>query len=291
MNGVLGLIILLLACIGLVLIVVALGLAMAPVSRAMLETFMDRTGVVLTSDSAPLVVDGLARSRRWRTAGVLLSLAVWLAWSIVSGTVVLDTTMGALVALGYALGAVAGEVRSTFARPAGPRSATLAPRRESDYVRPWARSLPGVLVVVAAVLALPVALHHLSSAAVLLGEAIVVWVVGRWCSRLIVERPIPAAGRDVVDADAGLRSRALHAIGAAVTLVGGWVVIALAAVAMLGSSEPQPNSALAWLALLLMIAWLIYSVALGTSAFPVVTADHPDLAADAPQGAEVDPRP
>jgi hypothetical protein len=146
-------------------------------------------------------------------------------------------------------------------------------------------------VVVAAVLALPVALHHLSSAAVLLGEAIVVWVVGRWCSRLIVERPIPAAGRDVVDADAGLRSRALHAIGAAVTLVGGWVVIALAAVAMLGSSEPQPNSALAWLALLLMIAWLIYSVALGTSAFPVVTADHPDLAADAPQGAEVDPRP
>ena len=288
MDSALGLIILLMVCVGVVLFVVTLGLAMGPVSRADLQRFMDRTGVVLTTGSAPLVVDGLARSRRWRTAGVLLSLAVWLAWSIVSGTVRFDTFMGTLVALGYALGALAGEVRSTWARPAGPRSASLAKRHESDYVKPWARTIPTVLVVVAVAVAIPVALHRPLDSVVLLGAAVLTWAVGRWCTRLIVERPLPAAATDVVDADAGLRSRALHAIGGAVCLVTGWVLIALAADLVLGGSTPQPNSGLAALALLLMVVWLVFSVRLGTSAFPVATSDP---ATDAPQAAEVDPLP
>lgn len=288
MDSALGLIILLMVCVGVVLVVVTLGLAMGPVSRADLQRFMDRTGVVLTTGSAPLVVDGLARSRRWRTAGVLLSLAVWLAWSIVSGTVRFDTFMGTLVALGYALGALAGEVRSTWARPAGPRSASLARRHESDYVKPWARTIPTVLVVVAVVIAIPVALHRPLDSVVLLGAAVLTWAVGRWCTRLIVERPLPAAATDVVDADAGLRSRALHAIGGAVCLVTGWVLIALVADLVLGGSTPQPNSGLAGLALLLMAVWLVYSVRLGTSAFPVAASEP---ATDAPQAAEVDPLP
>ena len=208
-------------------------------------------------------------------------MGLWLAGSIVVGSATIDTSTGVIVSAGYFLGALVGEVRSTWARPAGPRSATLATRRESDYVPSWARLWPTVLTVVAVPLTLVLAVR-IDWQALLLGAAAVIpWAAGRWSTRLIVERPLPVAGQDVIDADAGLRSRALHAIGGAVCLVESWVVIALVTLLLAGDDLPQSNSGLALLAVLAMLAALSACVVVGLRPFLVVHPPDADAATSA----------
>lgn len=253
------------------LLLVAVVPALVPVSRFRVETFLDRTGTTLTRDNAPLVLDGLARSRRWRTAGVTVGAGLWLALGIVLGSISLTTFTGVVVGVAYTLGAVAGELRSTWARPAGPRTASLQPRQLLDYAPPWVRLLPAVLTSAAVLLSVVLTIRVGPQALLLLASAVVPWIAGAWCARVVVERPMPVATQDVVDADAGLRSRALHAVGGAVSLVAGWVVIALVTLLLAGDDLPQTDSGLALLAMAAMLGWLGFCIAIGSRPFSVVS--------------------
>jgi hypothetical protein len=77
-------------------------------------------------------------------------------------------------------------------------------------------------------------------------------------------------GDDVVAADDGLRSRALHAVGGAVVLAGAWSAIALGAGALAG--EPSRVVAVAFVALGLMGATARLAWRRATAPFPVAGA-------------------
>jgi hypothetical protein len=238
-----------LVAVGLSAVVVSLG----PVRRARLDRFVSRTGVRFTAANAPYVLDALARAMRWRTAGVVLASAACLAWAVLHESLTLSTYTGVVLAAFFLAGCVVGEVGNAVSRGAGPRTASLEVRREEDYVGAWAARWP----LVAGLLSLPLALLDIAArgdvlsvvplATIALGS----WTVARWSTRLILERPRPAVlDLDVVAADDGLRSRALHAVGGAVVLAGSWAVVALA----VGWMEGSPSSALVGFAGLVVMA-------------------------------------
>ncbi len=242
--------------VGLPLVVVGLAavlVSLGPVPRARLDRFVTRTGVRFTAANAPYVLDALARAMRWRTAGVVLASAVCLSWAVLHDVLTVSTYTGVVLAAGFLVGCVAGEVGNAVARGTGPRTASLEVRREEDYVGAWAASWP----LVASLLSLPLALLDVAvrgdalSVVLLATIALASWAVARWCTRLILERPRPAVlDPDVVAADDGLRSRALHAVGGAVVLAGSWAVVALA----VGWLEGSPSRDLVGLAGLLVMA-------------------------------------
>jgi hypothetical protein len=224
------------AALALAAVVVSLG----PVPRRRLDRFVARTGVRFTAVNAPYVLDALARTMRWRTAGVVVAAAGWFAWDVLHERLNLSTFTGVLLATGFLVGSVVGEVGSAVSRGTGPRTASLSSRREEDYVGPWARTWPmavGLLSLVMGVIA-AAASGETIGAVVLVTVALVAWAAERGCTRLILERPRPAdTDADVVAADDGLRSRALHAVGGAVVLAGSWSAIALVALSLRGDTS------------------------------------------------------
>jgi hypothetical protein len=242
-------------------LVAAVAASLAPVSRARLDRFVTRTGVRFTASNAHYVQDALARTMRWRTAGVVLTAAAWLAWDVLHETLNVGTYTGVILATGFLVGSVVGEVGSAVSRGTGPRTASLAARREQDYVGSWARTWPMVVGLLSLVVG-PIAAvlrGDAISATLLVAIVLVAWSAGRGCTRLILERPRPGeTDPDVVAADDGLRSRALHAVGGAVVLAGSWSVITL--VAFLLHGDGSLDGLVAGVALLVMavaarIAW------------------------------------
>jgi hypothetical protein len=263
-----------------------------PVSYDRAGQFVQRTGVELTRTNALYVVDAIARTRRWRAAFLLLATAGWISWNMAAGTADLTIATGVAFAAAVLGGTVLGELRNASARASGPRAASLTARQEPQYVGAWARRTPLLLAVVATVL-LPVDLvvsdaHWLVVA--LAVAAVGAWAVGRWAARFVVDRPRPVdADSSVIAADDGLRSRALHAIGAAAVLAAGWGAVVLAVLPLLGPTEEQTDSPWAVLAWMVLggIAWAAWKR--GSAPFLVVVpeaAPQPGSVVGAEGGAE-----
>ncbi|MFN8148847.1 MAG: hypothetical protein U0R76_15485 [Candidatus Nanopelagicales bacterium] len=233
-----------------------------PVSRERVDRFVDRTGVAVTASNAAFVVDSLARTMRWRTAAVVVAVGVCVAWNVVRATAQFTLAMGVLLAFAFLLGCVAGEVRNAYRRGDGPRAASLVPRREADFIGGWARVWPTGWLIAAVVLgALYVALGRGSvvEAVLAVGVVAVSWGLGRWATRTIVERQRPSSSDpDVLAADDGLRSRALHGVAGAVLLAASWSTIAIGVSAVLPPAYRLDNSiaaVLVWLAMALLARW------------------------------------
>lgn len=257
----LALLLLMLGLAALAVGLAAVAVSLGPVPRSRLDRFVARTGVRFTAGNAPYVLDALARTMRWRTAGVVLTAAAWLAWDVLHETLEVGTYTGVILATGFLVGSVVGEVGSAVSRGSGPRTASLVARRERDYVGSWGRTWPmaiGLLSLVVGPIAAVVRGDSVS-ATLLVAIALVAWSAGRGCTRLILERPRPGeTDQDVVAADDGLRSRALHAVGGAVVLAGSWSAITLVVVLLQG--DGSRDGLIAGVALLVMgvvarIAW------------------------------------
>lgn len=284
MSSAFGLVVVILA----ILAAIGLGVLVTtvlPVSYERAEQFVERTGVHLTVTNASYVVDAIARTRRWRAAAVLLTLAVSIAWNLVAGTATFSFVTGISLAAAVLLGTVVGELRNASVRADGPRSATLSRRDESQYVGSWARTAPALLAVLAVVLVVVdlLVVPGLAVGILLMGLlAVAAWAASRWVTRFVVERPRPAsADASIVAADDGLRSRALHAIGATTLLVSGWSVMLLAAFPFLGPTGEQTNTPLAVLAWTLLVGIAIAAWSFGRTPFLVPGADQ-ELAAATP---------
>jgi hypothetical protein len=253
-------------------LVVVVGLAVAvigrlrdPVPLRRARQFVERSGVPLTPSNAQTVVDGLARTVRWRVAGVLLaiSIAVSVAGYQVqqAGSATVGSGTVVVLACGFLGGAVVGEVRNAARRAPGPRQATLVARRERDYVDPWAYRMPFGLALAAAPLAAVGVRVDPPYVLWLVAAVLVPWLTARWATRAILERPRPQSDDDaVLAADDGLRSRALHAIGGSVVLVSSWSVVSLALVLATDWSGTDSAWPLVYVIALLVtarVAWLL----------------------------------
>jgi hypothetical protein len=252
-------------------LVAVVAASLGPVSRARLDRFVTRTGVRFTASNSHYVLDALARTMRWRTAGVVLTAAAWLAWDVLHETLEVGTYTGVILATGFLVGSVVGEVGSAVSRGTGPRTASLAVRREQDYVGSWARSWPMVVGLLSLVVG-PVAAVVRGdgvSATLLAAIVLVAWAAGRGCTRLILERPRPeGADADVLAADDGLRSRALHAVGGAVVLAGSWSAVTLMAFLLQG--DGSRDGLVAGVALLVMAVVARITWRRATASFRVV---------------------
>lgn len=288
-----------------VLVVVAVGLlgfGLMPISRPRVGDFVLLTGVELTERNAPVIIDGIARTRRWRIAVALTLVSMLVAVEIVHDRLSISTLTGVVAAGGILLGTVIGEVRSVTRRGDGPRSASLEVRRESDYVGTWARvtlgwlALTGVVLGVAGILVT----GDVVGVGVASSLAILPALLDRWVTRVILERPRPSdTSPDVAAADDGLRSRALHGIGAAGVLSGSWSVVALAVGLLVGApTTPAVDSIashvpISWpfglllLAMLGASAWKAWTLAQQTFLVPVtpVPSVDPVTARQVPAGA------
>jgi hypothetical protein len=258
--------------------VAAVAVSLGPVPRPRLDQFVARAGVSFTAANAPYVLDALARTTRWRTAGVVVAVAIWLAWDVLHETLAAGTYTGVVLATGFLVGSVVGEVGNAVSRGPGPRSASLIARREQDYVGSWARTWP-MAVTLISLLAAPIVAagrREPVGAGILLAIVLAAWAAGRWCTRLVLERQRPSDDDpDVVAADDGLRSRALHAVGGAVVLAAVWSAIALIGFGLVGDAPDGGLVAGAAFALMAVVARVAWRRA--TGAFLVVDASVRDV--------------
>jgi hypothetical protein len=261
-------------------------LGLEPLRRGRIERFVERTGVTVTASSAPYVVDALTRTRRWRFSAVLVAVSGCFAWNIVTDSSTFTTFMGEAVAVAVLFGTLVGELRNATVRGDAPRTASLVARQESHYVGSWASVCPRAVAGVAIALGVVTALRHgddLIAPVVFGGVAVAAWVVSRAATRFVLERPRCAdPDPDVLAADEGLRSRALHAIGGATCFVSLWSVAPLVVFPFMSGTEENntPLALLLWLGLLVaaIVSWRLAAQPFpigGPGARPSGFADEP----------------
>lgn len=232
MTGGFGLVMVLIVAIALVLLLVAfIGLAhrLRPVGRDEIEEVAYLSDLDVTSANIGLVIDAVARTRLWRTLGVLVAVIVCVLRMLVELlteqklSVQLDFLLWGLI--GYWAGAVVAELRTAQADPGdGPRAASLERRELTDYVGPWAAAWPRRLGLVGAIAGV-VALVSGSRDAWVIGfglGAAVISVAGLVVAQYVLERSRPLLAPDIAAADDAIRSRSLHAIGGATVGIGIW---------------------------------------------------------------------
>jgi hypothetical protein len=246
-----------------------------PVDRYEIGEVAAASNLTITADNAGIVADAVARTRMWRTLGVLGALvglvaAAFVQWSSESQlSISLTVLLWGLV--GYWIGSVLAELATARSLVGdGPRSASLAPREMPQYVGAWAARWPLRLAVIGAassVIALLLGAREWWVWSSGLG-AVVVALVTRAVSRYVLDRPQPVLADDVAAADDAVRSRSLHALGGTAVGIGLWLaslafggaVLALAArtgvdVALDSTSGGQgASSVLQALALLVTVA-------------------------------------
>jgi hypothetical protein len=214
--------------IGFVLAIVmwwyVLVIEVAPVSRDRLERFARRHDLAVTATNGDQVIRYLATTRRWRSAGLAVSLLVAVGWGVVDGTYRLDFLT---LFSGWFVGALIAEARIDHLAYGRRRAASLMPRRPTAYLPaffwrlvPIAGGLAAAAAAACAVLALrgwPVADGRAVGWAV---AAAAVVVAVRRMQRHVLRRPQPVAAPDVLAADDAIRSRSLHVLaGGGATLV------------------------------------------------------------------------
>lgn len=201
-----------------------------PVERREIGEVAALSGLAVTVDNAPVIQEWVARTRLWRTLGVLGALAGMLAFAVFSwrSWQSLDIPLTILLwgLVGYWVGSVVAELATARAmRGDGPRSASLTPREMSAYVGPWAAQWPLRLAAAGAVgMVVMLALGERSWWVWACGlGAIVVAVVTRLVSRYVLDRPQPVQAEDVSAADDAVRSRSLHALGGTAVGISIWL--------------------------------------------------------------------
>jgi hypothetical protein len=225
------------------LVLWALVLGLTPVSQLRVLRFVHLTDVELTDDNAALVMDGIVRTRRWRAALTMVLVSCLVAVQILVDQVSISTMTAVVASAGVLVGTVIGELRSAARRGDGPRTASLDVRVESAYVGDWARTgtlVLGVVGVLVAMIATAVTGDVVQGLAALV-VSLLPALLDRWATRVILERPRPGEqGHNVVAADDGLRSRALHGIGGVSLFAGACALIAMVAVLLTGRPTPSP---------------------------------------------------
>lgn len=211
-----------------VLIILALHMVRAPVSRARVVRFAYRQQLEITPDNGNQVIEYLATTRRWRVAGLLTAYGLgtaWLAWQIGNGEGGNFTLLQFLA--GWFAGAVVAEARLAR-RPDGPRrSALLQPRDPAAYLsRPARWCLPAALVISLALGALTLVVAATDrewdrvAAVGAVAAAVAVYVVVWAVRRHVLGRPQTMLSPDQRAADDAIRSRSLHVLaGAGSTLI------------------------------------------------------------------------
>jgi hypothetical protein len=178
------------------------------------ESFAAIHGFALTSSNRALVARYLDRSYRWRMTGAILG------WLIPFGTKIPGIEMIG----GYLVGVVAAELTQARVRPDGPASASLVPRRLSDYISPRVmvamRAVSATVVLVAlAYTFLPIRMvaaeHGARPLWIATGIAVALELAVEQILRIIVKKPQPATSRDVLAADDAIRSASIHATAGA----------------------------------------------------------------------------
>jgi hypothetical protein len=203
-----------------VIAVVAAALALRRPSRLETGWFVTLHQIPLTKRNGPIVVDYLARTRRWRVYGVVGSVSVAGGVEYASSSTDLNTF--AVLFAGWFVGGVVAEVPLGARHVDGVRVASLERRTLSMYLSPgiarwivcWALGTLGLLVVYGLVASAP-GTRVASGVAVLA----VLMLLSVSSMRAIVRRPQPAASSDVVAADDATRRAAVRRIAA------GWGVL------------------------------------------------------------------
>ena len=208
-------------------------------------------GVILTSESRPIVLRYLAWTRRCRTAGALAGLMGPVIYSQVVHGEPPDPRQGedggagfVLLLVGYLLGALIAEV--IVNRPGGSSGAAmLIPRRIQDYLPGYALFLQrglatlSVVMIPVYVLVEPHARHDqmpaVAAAAAfgLMGAGIA--VVVEVLQRMIVARRQPAMSTGDVAVDDAMRSSSLHVLSGVgiaflINIAGGMLLLSVFAI-------------------------------------------------------------
>jgi hypothetical protein len=200
---------------------VATALALRRPSRVELGWFVTLHQVALTPRNGPVIVDHLARTRRWRAYGVVGSLGVAQGVGLASPEARVNGWV--ILFAGWFVGGILGEVPVGRRHGGGMRVASLQPRTLSMYLSPgvagwlggWAIGTAGLLAVYGAT-ASPRGTGRVVGGVALLA---VVAAVSLWSMLVIVRRPQPAAPPDVLAADDATRRAAVRRIAA------GWGVL------------------------------------------------------------------
>jgi hypothetical protein len=229
MGGLVLLVVVAVVLGGSIALLTSLGHGLRPVGRDEVETLAERADLDVTAGNIGLLVDAVARTRLWRTVGVLVALCAAFA-AMVWGAILnqrLDIPLTTLLwgLVGYWAGCIIGELRTARANAAdGPRSASLVRRGVHDYVGTWATSRPRLLAAIGGASALlAVLLGNRDVWLILSGAgAVVTAVVLAVVSRYVVERGRSGLEPDVAAADDAVRSRSLHAIAGATVGIGIW---------------------------------------------------------------------
>lgn len=233
-----------LVVVGVALLIRWLWRSLRPVDRDEVERFVQQSGLVLTVDNGPRVVDAIARTRFWRALGVLIAFMVFVVLTVVSAVrngslhVSMLGVLGML--FGYHVGSVLAELR-TARRTAGPgpRSASIVPRESANYIGDWARRWPIVLGVtgpVAAAMAFAAGEGELWWVAAGLGASAVALTTAL-VTRYVLERPQIAEAADLQAADDAIRSRSLHALTGSAVGIQLWLVSLTVGVMLIALAE------------------------------------------------------
>jgi hypothetical protein len=191
-------------------------------------------GVTITDGNSPVIRRYLLRGRRIRTSGALAGYTAYYIWVSFrhddSGVSWFTATFA-----GYLIGAALAEIWAFRPEPGRIRSASLTPRRMTDYVPRLAvvlmRALPiAMIALVAAWPAFPERRFEfprrdqwrpsLWPTLVWLGVALLLWLFVESTARRIVRRPQPMMSEDLIAADDAIRSTAIHGLmGAGLALM------------------------------------------------------------------------
>ena len=223
-----------------------------PVERREIAEVAAASALAITVDNAPVVQEWVARTRLWRTLGVLGAIAGMLAYAVLSWRSARSFDLPLTILLwglvGYWAGSVVAELATARAmRGDGPRSASLTPREMSAYVGAWAARWPLRLAAAGALgMVTTLALGERSWWVWACGLGVVaVALVTRLVSRYVLDRPQPVQAEDVSAADDAVRSRSLHALGGTAVGIAIWLAsISLGAAASMLLARTGVDSAL-----------------------------------------------
>jgi hypothetical protein len=236
--------------------VLVLLLRLRPVEREEVEELAELSDLAVTETNVGLLVDAVARTRLWRTVGVLAAVLASLTYMVVVAlresrlTFELSFLLWGLI--GYWAGSIVAELRTASAEPEdGVRIASVEPRELTAYVGTWAAAWPRRLGLIGAV-AGGGALMAGSRDPWIIGSglgAAAVSVVGLVVAQYILERARPDLAPDTAAADDALRSRSLHAVGGSTVGIGIWTssiaVAGLLATVLAAASGGDPARAAA----------------------------------------------
>ena len=258
----------------------------APVSRDRLERFARRHDLEVTANNGAQVIRYLATTRRWRSAGLAVSLVLAVGWGVVGGTYRLDfLTLFA----GWFVGALIAEARIDHLTYGRRRAASLVPRRPTAYLPSFFWSLVPIVGGLAALTAVACAVLSARGWPVAPGRAIgwglaaaAVVVAVRRMQLHVLRRPQPVAAPDVLAADDAIRSRSLHVLAG-----GGATLIVFCASGLLAtiSAALGGNHDLDTLGQLVVFAMPLYGWSVAVRRWRIGPASRVGPAKDAPAGA------